>query len=107
MTLPPDATVEISLELTSGSDFGREIIARAHLRQTAPAQEPYFNRVTGDADPGGAAEFTILEWELESTSGEPLFQDQGADEKALRALLGVEFEELERKAHALAQGDWS
>jgi hypothetical protein len=107
MTLPPDATVEISLELGSANDFGVEIIAKAHLRQTAPAQEPSFNHITGDADPGAAAEFTILEWELESTSGEPLFREQGVDEKVLRALLGVEFEEIERKAIALAQGDWS
>jgi HAMP domain-containing protein len=107
MTLPPDATVEISLELNSGSDFGVEIIAKAHLRQLTRGHEPHFNPVTGDGDPGAPAEFTILEWELESTSGEPFFRDQGADEKVLRALLGPEFSSLERKAHELATGEWS
>lgn len=113
----PDATADISLELTSSQDFSTEIIARAHLRQLTPATEPYFNHVTGDADPGGAAEFEIIEWELLTANGqlpngspEPLFSAASGvknDEAVLRGLLGVEFKELERKAHSLATGNWS
>jgi hypothetical protein len=101
MTLPPDATVEISLEINSDSDFGVEIIARAHLRQTAPAQEPSFD------DPGAGPEFEIMEWELESTDGQPLFKNRDMDEPVLKYLLGPEFPSLERKAHELATGEWS
>lgn len=109
----PDATTDISLELTSGQDFGTEIIARAHLRQLTRGHEPEFDPISGHGDPGAPAEFEIIEWELLTANGqlpngqpEPLFDFNVNDEQILRALLGSEFPELERKAHQLTSGDW-
>jgi hypothetical protein len=68
---------EVEFDLDPGiSDAAITILAQAE--QTAEGTEPFFNRVNGDADPGGPDEFDtdLYVWDTHRQRWEPLQRRQ-------------------------------